>query len=108
MSTTSYSVRFRPGGAIKAVIHMAVKAAPISSRMKQRIKNCPGCKEREAWLDRAGPYGEVLTVNAAGGPVTGSFAGLDDNGALLIDDAGGRQLTFSFGDVTFPAKDNGA
>jgi BirA family biotin operon repressor/biotin-[acetyl-CoA-carboxylase] ligase len=63
---------------------------------------------REAWLDRAGPYGEVLTVNAAGGPVTGSFAGLDDNGALLIDDAGGRQLTFSFGDVTFPAKDNGA
>ncbi|MEO8421864.1 MAG: biotin--[acetyl-CoA-carboxylase] ligase [Hyphomicrobium sp.] len=63
---------------------------------------------REAWLDRAGPYGEALTVNAPSGPVTGSFAGLDDSGALLIDDAGGRQLTFSFGDVTFPAKDNGA
>jgi BirA family biotin operon repressor/biotin-[acetyl-CoA-carboxylase] ligase len=63
---------------------------------------------REAWLDRAGPYGEALTVNAAGGSVTGSFAGLDDTGALLIDDADGRQLTFSFGDVTFPAKDNGA
>jgi BirA family biotin operon repressor/biotin-[acetyl-CoA-carboxylase] ligase len=63
---------------------------------------------REAWLDRAGPYGEALTVNAAGGPITGSFAGLDDTGALLIDDADGRQLTFSFGDVTFPAKDNGA
>ena len=63
---------------------------------------------REAWLDRAGPYGEALTVNAAGGPVTGSFAGLDDTGALLIDDADGRQLSFSFGDVTFPAKDDGA
>ncbi len=63
---------------------------------------------REAWLGRAGSLGEALTVNAAGGPVTGSFAGLDDNGALLIDDADGRQLSFSFGDVTFAAKDNGA
>jgi BirA family transcriptional regulator, biotin operon repressor / biotin---[acetyl-CoA-carboxylase] ligase len=63
---------------------------------------------REAWLDRAGDLGEALTVNAAGGPVTGSFAGLDDTGALLIDDADGRQLSFSFGDVSFPAKDDGA
>lgn len=55
---------------------------------------------REDWLDRAGPIGEPLTVNAAGGPVTGTFAGLDDTGALLLADADGRQLSFSFGDVT--------
>ena len=63
---------------------------------------------REAWLARAGSLGEVLTVNAAGGPVTGSFAGIDDSGALLIDDADGRQLSFTFGDVSLAAKDTGA
>lgn len=60
---------------------------------------------REAWLERAGPIREPLTVNTARGPVTGSFAGLDESGALLIDDADGRQLTFTFGDVTL-AKDD--
>ena len=63
---------------------------------------------REAWLARAGSLGEVLTVNAAGSPVTGSFAGIDDSGALLIDDADGRQLSFTFGDVSLAAKDTGA
>jgi BirA family biotin operon repressor/biotin-[acetyl-CoA-carboxylase] ligase len=63
---------------------------------------------REAWLARAGSLGEALTVNAVGGPVTGAFAGLDESGALLIDAADGRQLSFSFGDVTLAAKDTGA
>jgi BirA family transcriptional regulator, biotin operon repressor / biotin---[acetyl-CoA-carboxylase] ligase len=63
---------------------------------------------REAWLARAGSRGEALTVNTVGGPVTGSFAGIDDSGALLIDDADGRQLSFTFGDVSLAAKDTGA
>jgi BirA family transcriptional regulator, biotin operon repressor / biotin---[acetyl-CoA-carboxylase] ligase len=63
---------------------------------------------REAWLARAGCPGEALTVNTAGGPVTGSFAGIDNDGALLIDDADGRQLSFTFGDVSLAAKDSGA
>jgi BirA family biotin operon repressor/biotin-[acetyl-CoA-carboxylase] ligase len=58
---------------------------------------------REAWLERAGPIGEPLTVNAAGGPVSGAFAGLDDSGALLLAADDGRQLSFSFGDVTLAA-----
>jgi len=60
---------------------------------------------REAWLERAGPIGEPLTVNAVQGPIAGTFAGLDESGALLIDDADGRQLSFAFGDVTLAAKD---
>jgi BirA family biotin operon repressor/biotin-[acetyl-CoA-carboxylase] ligase len=60
---------------------------------------------REAWLERAGAIGEPLTVNAAQGPVSGVFAGIDDEGALLIDDAEGRQMSFSFGDVTLTEKD---
>ena len=63
---------------------------------------------RAAWLARAGSLGEALTVNTAGGPVTGSFAGIDDDGALLINDADGRQLSFTFGDVSLAPKDTGA
>jgi len=63
---------------------------------------------RAAWLDRAGAIGEPLTVNAADGPVPGRFAGLDDSGALLLDSADGRQLSFAFGDVTLDAQDEGA
>lgn len=63
---------------------------------------------RAAWLERAGPIGEALSVNTAQGPVTGSFAGLSDDGALLVEAADGRQLSFSFGDVTLAAKDGGA
>lgn len=63
---------------------------------------------RAAWLERTGPIGEALSVNAAQGPVSGSFAGLADDGALLVDTADGRQLSFAFGDVTLAAKDGGA
>lgn len=60
---------------------------------------------REAWLARAGALGEPLTINAARGPVSGTFAGLDDSGALLLDDGEGRRLAFAFGDVMLAAKD---
>jgi len=59
---------------------------------------------REAWLERAGAIGEPLTVNAGTTPVSGRFAGLDDSGALLLDSADGRQLSFSFGDVSLDAQ----
>jgi BirA family biotin operon repressor/biotin-[acetyl-CoA-carboxylase] ligase len=63
---------------------------------------------RAAWLERAGPIGEPLTVNAAHAPVSGRFAGLAADGSLLVDTDDGRQLSFSFGDVTLAAKDVGA
>jgi BirA family biotin operon repressor/biotin-[acetyl-CoA-carboxylase] ligase len=59
---------------------------------------------RAKWLERAGPLGEALTVNAGAGPVAGRFAGLDADGALLLDTDDG-QLSFSFGDVTLAEKD---
>jgi len=60
---------------------------------------------RQAWLDRAGPIGEGLTINAAQGPVTGVFAGLDDSGALLLQSLDGKLQSFAFGDVTLATKD---
>ena len=55
---------------------------------------------REAWLARAGPVGEPLRVSANEGPMEGSFAGLDDEGALMIADGDGRVRRFTYGDVT--------
>lgn len=54
---------------------------------------------RQAWLERAGPLGETLSVNTGSGPEAGLYAGLDDDGALLMDSAMGRRR-FTFGDVT--------
>ena len=54
---------------------------------------------REAWLARAGPLGEAMTVRLGSEQVAGEFAGLDTDGALLLRDASGATRKFSFGDV---------
>jgi len=55
---------------------------------------------RASWLERAGPIGEPLTVRAAEGPLAGRYAGLDEDGALLIVGADGGERRFTYGDVT--------
>jgi BirA family biotin operon repressor/biotin-[acetyl-CoA-carboxylase] ligase len=55
---------------------------------------------RNAWLERAGPLGEAISVNAGSGPVAGFYAGLASDGALLVRETGGLERRFSFGDVT--------
>jgi BirA family biotin operon repressor/biotin-[acetyl-CoA-carboxylase] ligase len=41
---------------------------------------------RSAWMDRAGPIGEEITVTTAKGePVRGTYQGLSDNGGLLAE-----------------------
>ena len=46
---------------------------------------------RAAWLARAHPVGATLNVHLGEGFVTGAFAGVDDDGALLLDMAEGRR-----------------
>lgn len=54
---------------------------------------------RLAWLARAYPIGTPLRVNVGHQPLTGGFAGLDHDGALLLDtEAGQRRVVV--GDVT--------
>jgi BirA family biotin operon repressor/biotin-[acetyl-CoA-carboxylase] ligase len=58
---------------------------------------------RAGWLERAGAIGEPLTVHAVEGPVEGRFAGLDEEGALVIAGPDGSIRRFSYGDVTLEA-----
>lgn len=58
---------------------------------------------RAAWLERATAVGTPITVNAGSGPVAGTFAGLDTDGALLLQDTMGIRRRFTFGDVMLAA-----
>lgn len=53
---------------------------------------------REAWIERAGPIGEPITINTTDGPVAATYQGLGQNGALLAD-VGGAVREFNYGDV---------
>jgi BirA family biotin operon repressor/biotin-[acetyl-CoA-carboxylase] ligase len=46
---------------------------------------------REQWLNRSYPVGAAIRVNSASQSVAGHFAGLDMDGALLLDTPQGRQ-----------------
>jgi len=53
---------------------------------------------REQWLGRSYPIGAAIRASSAGKPVAGHFAGLDLDGALLLDTPQGRQRLVA-GDV---------
>lgn len=53
---------------------------------------------KAAWMERAGPLGEALTITTASGPVSGTYLGLSDTGGLVAD-LGGTIETITFGDV---------
>lgn len=55
---------------------------------------------RAAWLERCGPIGERISVQIHSGTLDGAFAGLDDDGALLIELDGGERQRCTYGDVT--------
>ena len=46
---------------------------------------------RQAWLDRAAGLGQALRARLPGETVEGRFAGLDDDGMLLLDGPAGRR-----------------
>ncbi|MDX2157430.1 MAG: biotin--[acetyl-CoA-carboxylase] ligase [Hyphomicrobiaceae bacterium] len=54
---------------------------------------------RSAWLERAGSLGEPMSIRVTGERIAGRFAGLDTDGALLLDTGRGRPRRFTFGDV---------
>ena len=55
---------------------------------------------RAAWLARAGPVGESLSVDTGRERIAGTFLDLDAGGALVMRDALGQERKLTFGDVT--------
>jgi BirA family transcriptional regulator, biotin operon repressor / biotin---[acetyl-CoA-carboxylase] ligase len=55
---------------------------------------------RDQWLAAATPVGTDMRIHAGDAVAEGRFAGLDVDGALLMDDTTGRRVRFTFGDVT--------
>jgi BirA family transcriptional regulator, biotin operon repressor / biotin---[acetyl-CoA-carboxylase] ligase len=53
---------------------------------------------RAQWLNRSYPIGAAIRANSSGKPIAGHFAGLDLDGALLLDTPLGRQRIVA-GDV---------
>jgi BirA family biotin operon repressor/biotin-[acetyl-CoA-carboxylase] ligase len=58
---------------------------------------------RAAWLERAGRPGEAIAVDTGAGRMEGTYAGIDDDGGLLVRDEQGREHRFTYGDVTLGA-----
>jgi BirA family biotin operon repressor/biotin-[acetyl-CoA-carboxylase] ligase len=58
---------------------------------------------RLAWLERAGPAGERVSVDTGRERIEGTFADLDAEGALVICDRHGQRRTVTFGDVALVA-----
>lgn len=77
-------------------------AAAMDRRMTQWSGGAGFAATRAAWLERAGSAGEACSVNMGGEVIAGAFAGLDDSGALLVDDDTGSRRTVTFGDVSLP------
>lgn len=67
---------------------------------------------RDAWQHRAHAIGQPLTVNTNQGQRAGTFAGLAENGALLLQSSSGETVHIEHGDVslatTLPAVENRA
>ncbi len=61
---------------------------------------------RAAWLERAGPIGEPITIHAGKSLVSGLFAGLATDGALLVQHHNGDVESFTTGDVSLGASDS--
>lgn len=53
------------------------------------------------WRDVACGIGEKITVNLPDRSISGHFAGIDDNGLLMLDIGAGRMMTIAAGDVFF-------
>ncbi len=62
-----------------------------------------GFADSRAWLERAGPAWHANLGERGTGPVAGTFAGLDTDGALLLQDTQGIRQRFTFGDVLLAA-----
>jgi len=85
-----------PGAALGGTVEAALEAltAGLAARLAQWRRD--GFESiRTAWLAQAGPLGATVDVRLGDGLASGRFAGLDLDGALLLDTADGPRRIVS-------------
>ncbi len=90
----------------RSITALGNRSAPdLAARIMERVSHWRAiqCGQgwapiRCAWLDHALPPGQAMTVKQGGTVIEGTFAGLADNGSLLLNRAGFSQA-FSSGEV---------
>lgn len=80
--------------------------AVLADHVDHRIREWDGGRGfsaiRQAWLERAGPEGEAITVNTADGRLSGNYRGLAPSGAMLAE-ISGTVREIGYGDVALGA-----
>lgn len=85
-----------PGSALGGTVEVALEklAAALARRLAEWRRD-GFATVRQAWLVQAGPLGAEVDVKLGDGLVRGRFAGLDQEGALLLDTAEGPRRIVS-------------
>ena len=78
---------------------MELLAVRFSSRFEQWSGGQGFSAILAEWKSHAAGLGEAVTVRGPSGDMTGTFSGLDDNGALVLRDAAGRRHKVLSGDL---------
>ncbi len=86
-------------GAALTAAAFAERYVPAFEARRRRWRRQGFAAIRADWLQRAHAVGTMLRVSSAGNPLAGSFAGLAEDGALLLLDEAGRRHVVHAGDV---------
>ena len=87
------------GHAVSVESMMTALAASMDRWLRVWSEGAGFAAVRAAWLERAGPIGETLSVRDGASRITGRYQGLDQTGALLLQDDAGEMRRFSNGQV---------
>lgn len=96
----------RPVTSLAALTGTAPDPGAFCAELVEAVAEWVGCWRveglapvRSRWLERAHPTGTMLRALAPDGEIAGSFAGLGDDGALLLHDESGGVRHVLAGDV---------
>jgi BirA family biotin operon repressor/biotin-[acetyl-CoA-carboxylase] ligase len=56
---------------------------------------------RKLWLERAAGLGQMVSIQAGGSTIEGTFDTIDDTGCMIVRTTDGRRVPISAGDVYF-------
>lgn len=103
------AIEDRPAISLAAAGYAPIPPEALLGRIDQQLRTGfaqlarhDGFSEiKTQWLSHAIPIGSPISVKAAGRRYEGAFAGIGEDGALLLKQ-GDRQITLTFGDVSQP------